>query len=206
MPAARLLSPAIPPAGHVSAATARSSFFARAVAVAMLALLAGCGSAKQPSQAAIGFARLDAVAADPADFRAAIRLPQGFGPAQPRANLTLYASRDKGERVVTRVALIPITDGSEDFALAELKRPGFTVTALRIAPADLATLAPFRDSARGLDKLDFTVEPEACRRASTAEPALLTTYLRTDPSASYLMLTREADMEKAGDAQKLPAC
>lgn len=203
MPAFRLHSAASLP----SASPHRVSAGLRAFLVAgTISLLAACGSAREAPQAAIGFTRLDAVAADPADFRAAIRLPQGFGPAQPRANLTLHASRDKGERVVTRVALIPVTDGSEDFALAELKRPGFTVTALRIAPADLATLAPFRDSARGLDKLDLTVEPEACRRAGTADAALLTTYLRTDPSAPYLVLAREADMEKAEAAQELPAC
>lgn len=176
------------------------------LAAAALSLLAACGSTGQMPQAAVGFARLDAIAADPADFRAAIRLPQGFGPAEPRANLTLNASRKGGERVVTRVALIPVTDGSEDFALAEFRKPGSTVTAFRIAPADLATLAPFRDSARGLEQLDLTIEPEACRRAGVADAALLATYLRTDPSAPYLVLAREADMEQAEDARKLPSC
>ena len=178
----------------------------RLPALLLAALAAACSTTEAPKDAPLGFARLDSIAADPGDFRAAIRLPQGFGPAAPRANLTLLATRKGGERVVTRVALLAISDGSEKFALAEFDRPGFTVTGFRIAPADLATLAPFRDSVRGMDALELTVAPEACRRAGTAEAALLTTYLRTDPSAPYLVLAREADMEKADGAAKLPAC
>lgn len=179
----------------------------RRLPVLLLVLLAAaCSTTGETPPAALGFARLDAIAADPADFRAAIRLANGFGPSAPRANLTLLATRKGGERVVTRVALVAVTDGSENFALAEFAKTGFAVTAFRIAPADLATLAPFRDSVRGMDALELTVQPEACRLAGTEDAALLTTYLRTDPSASYFVLSREADMEKAEGAERLPAC
>jgi hypothetical protein len=152
---------------------------------------------------------------DPAEIRAAVRLPDGLGLASGSPVLALSSWRDEEERIEDRMVLVEVVDPVETAPLARWGKPGFTIHAYRIPSDDVARITEFRDRARAeaLNHFSIQIEAKGCRHGDFAGPVRIATFLKTDASADYVMLTRETDvtaLAKAAQASTtdsgLPPC
>ncbi|MEZ5820410.1 MAG: hypothetical protein R3D82_06350 [Xanthobacteraceae bacterium] len=188
-------------------------FLVRLVQVALLAIaLAGCGH--MPVTSMVKLARVDFETSDPAQLRAAIKLPRSL---RPRPNGVAL-------RIAVRVGRAP--EQARDFLLrelplsAELAREAGTdshVFAYRIDEADLPRLTAFRAeliakkaSGQG-GAISISVKPEACRTDELPQgPLYLTSYLRTAETGGYVTLARDVDLRTIAPDQdiagKIPPC
>lgn len=174
--------------------------------------LAGCGHT--PVTSMVKLARVDFETSDPAQLRAAIKLPKSLRPRPNGMSL----------RVAVRVGRAP--EEARDFALRELPAPpelvreadaDSQVFAYRIDDADLPRLAAFRSeliakksSGQG-GSISISVQPQACKTAELAEgPVYLTSYLRTAETGAYVTLARDVDLRTIAPehaiVDKIPRC
>jgi hypothetical protein len=152
-----------------------------------------------PVTSMVQLARIDFQTSDPAQLRAAVKLPATLQPL-PRG-----------------IALrIKVTAGSapaeqRDFMLREIPLPAeltreasadTRIFAYRLDDADVPRLIAFRNeqlakkregSSRGLS---ISVVPHACKTSELADgPILFTTYLRTAETIDYVPLARDVDLK-----------
>ena len=174
--------------------------------------LAGCGH--MPVTSMVKLARVDFETSDPAQLRAAIKLPRSL---QPRPN-------GMSLRIAVRVGRAP--EEAREFALRELPAPpelareasgDSHVFAYRIDDADLPRLAAFRaeliakkSSGQG-GSITISVQPQACKTAELPEgPVYLTSYLRTAETGTYVTLARDVDLRTIAPehaiVDKIPRC
>jgi len=190
-----------------------SRFLLRALLRAFVTLaLAGCGH--MPVTSMVKLARVDFETSDPAQLRAAIKLPRSL---QPRPN-------GMSQRIAVRVGRAP--EEAREFALRELPAPpelareasgDSHVFAYRIDDADLPRLAAFRaeliakkSSGQG-GSITISVQPQACKTAELPEgPVYLTSYLRTAETGTYVTLARDVDLRTIAPehaiVDKIPRC
>jgi hypothetical protein len=182
-------------------------------ALACAGLLAACTTVPVGTLAALS--AFDPAKADPAALRAAVRIPEGFRLGKDGAILVLTAWRKDYGKLVARVRLEAAAteagrSGADD--LAPWRKPGFTVTAYRIAAEDLPHVATFRTTAaeRRLDNLRFGIDAALCRAVGAIGPALATSLLKTGPGARWLPLNPEIDLEalelEGGEKLRIPPC
>jgi hypothetical protein len=175
-------------------------------------LLAGCGH--MPVTSMVKLARVDFETSDPAQLRAAIKLPRTL---QPRPN-------GMSLRIAVRVGRAP--EQARDFALRELPAPpelareadaDSHVFAYRIDDADLPRLAAFRreliakKSNDQSGSISISVQPQACKTAELPEgPVYLTSYLRTAETGAHVTLARDVDLRTIAPehaiVEKIPRC
>ena len=158
--------------------------------------LAGCGH--MPVTSMVKLARVDFETSDPAQLRAAIKLPRSLRTRPNGVSL----------RIAVRVGRAP--EEARDFVLRELPPPlelareadaDSQIFAYRIEQADLPRLAAFRaeliakkNSGRG-GSISITVQPQACKTSELPEgPIYFTSYLRTAETGSYVTLARDVDL------------
>ena len=174
--------------------------------------LAGCGH--MPVTSMVKLARVDFETSDPAQLRAAIKLPKSLRPRPNGMSL----------RLAVRVGRAP--EEARDFALRELPAPpelareadaDSQVFAYRIDDADLPRLAAFRSeliakksSGQG-GSISISVQPQACKTAELPEgPVYLTSYLRTAETGAYVTLARDVDLRTIAPehaiVDKIPRC
>jgi hypothetical protein len=174
--------------------------------------LAGCGH--MPVTSMVKLARVDFETSDPAQLRAAIKLPRSLRPRPNGVSL----------RIAVRVGREP--EETRDFVLRELPPPSELareagtdshVFAYRIEEADLPRFVSFRaeliakkGSGQG-GSISISVQPQACKAAELPEgPVYLTSYLRTAETGSYVTLARDVDLRTIAPehaiVDKIPRC
>lgn len=174
--------------------------------------LASCSH--MPVTSMVKLARVDFETSDPAQLRAAIKLPR-----------TLRA-RPNG--VALRIA-VQVGRGPEearDFMLREIPEPaeltreagaGSHIFAYRIDDADLARLAAFRaeliakKSSGQKGSISISVRPQACKVGELPDgPIYFSTYLRAAETKDYVTLARDVDLRSivpnAAVVAEIPRC
>jgi hypothetical protein len=180
----------------------------------VLAMLAMAGCSHMPVTSMVKLARVDFETSDPAQLRAAIKLPRSLRP-QPNG-VTL--------RIAVQVGRAP--EEARDFMLRELPEPaelsreagaGSRIFVYRIDDADLARLAAFRNeliakkSSGQRGSISISVRPQACKAGELPDgPIYFTTYLRTAETRDYVALTRDVDLRSivlnAAVVAEIPRC
>lgn len=161
-------------------------------------LMAMTGCSHMPVTSMVKLARIDFETTDPAQLRAAIKLPRTLR-AQPNGVLL---------RIAVQVGRAP--EEARDFMLRELPDPaelardagsGSHVFAYRIDDSDLVRLKAFRSeliarkSSGQKGSISISVRPQACKVGELAEgPVFFTTYLRTAETRDYVPLARDVDL------------
>ncbi|MBI5319582.1 hypothetical protein [Bradyrhizobium sp.] len=174
--------------------------------------LAGCGH--MPVTSMVKLARVDFETSDPAQLRAAIKLPRALRPRPNGVSL----------RIAVRVGRAP--EEARDFVLRELPAPSELareagadshVFAYRIDEADLPRLTAFRTeliakkSSGERGSISISVQPQACRASELPDgPVHLTSYLRTAETGAYVTLARDVDLRTLAPehaiVDKIPRC
>lgn len=180
----------------------------------LLPVMALAGCSHMPVTSMVKLARVDFETSDPAQLRAAIKLPR-----------TLRA-RPNG--VALRIA-VQVGRGPEearDFMLREIPEPaeltreagaGSHIFAYRIDDADLARLAAFRaeliakKSSGQKGSISISVRPQACKVGELPDgPITFSTYLRTAETKEYVALARDVDLRSivsnAAVVAEIPRC
>jgi hypothetical protein len=180
----------------------------------VLVILAMAGCTHMPVTSMVKLARVDFETSDPAQLRAAIKLPRTLRP-QPNGVVL---------RLAVQVGRAP--EEARDFMLRELPAPaeltreagpGSDVFAYRIDDADLARLAAFRNeliakkSSGQRGSISISVRPQACKAGELPDgPIYFTTYLRTAETRDYVVLTRDVDLRSivpnAAVVAEIPRC
>ena len=165
------------------------------VRLALSFALAGCGH--MPLTSLVTLAKIDFETSDPAQLRAAIKLPVAL---QPRG-------------VVLRIAVTVGRTGEQtrDFVLREIPIPAELtreasadthIFAYRLDDTELSRLAAFRaELLAGRSKgqngsISISVLPRACAMAELQGPIIFTTYLRTAETVRYVTLARDVDLRR----------
>ena len=174
--------------------------------------MAGCSH--MPVTSMIKLARVDFETSDPAQLRAAIKLPR-----------TLRA-RPNGVALRISVQVGRAPEEARDFMLRELPEPaelareagaGSHIFAYRIDDADLARLAAFRaeliakKSSGQKGSISISVRPQACKVGELSDgPIYFSTYLRTAETKDYVALARDVDLRSivpnAAVVADIPRC
>ena len=166
----------------------------------MMLAMAGCSH--MPVTSMVKLARVDFETSDPAQLRAAIKLPRTLRP-QPNGVAL---------RIAVQVGRAP--EEARDFMLRELPEPAELtreagadshIFAYRIDDSDLARLKTFRSeliarkssaqSSGQKGSISISVRPQACKAGELADgPVYFTTYLRTAETKDYVALARDVDL------------
>ena len=189
-----------------------SGLLLRILCVCITLTLASCGH--MPVTSMVKLARVDFETSDPAQLRAAIKLPRSLRPRPNGVSL----------RIAVRVGRAP--EEAREFVLRELPAPSELareagadgqVFAYRIDEADLPRFLAFRaeliakkGSGQG-GSISISVQPQACKTAELPDgPVLLTSYLRTAETGTYVTLARDVDLRTIAPEQaivdKIPRC
>ena len=164
----------------------------------VLVMLAMSGCSHMPVTSMVKLARVDFETSDPAQLRAAIKLPHTLRP------------RPNGVALRIAVKVGPAPEEARDFMLRELPEPAELVRetgadshifAYRIDDSDLARLAAFRaeliakKSSGQKGSISISVRPQACKSGELPDgPVYFTTYLRTAETKDYVALARDVDL------------
>jgi hypothetical protein len=164
----------------------------------VLPMLAMAGCSHMPVTSMVKLARVDFETSDPAQLRAAIKLPRTLRP-QPNGVAL---------RIAVQVGRAP--EEARDFMLRELPEPaeltreagaGSHIFAYRIDDSDLARLMAFRTeliakkSSGEKGSISISVRPQACKAGELPDgPVYFTTYLRTVETKDYVALARDVDL------------
>lgn len=180
----------------------------------VLSMLAMAGCSHMPVTSMVKLARVDFETSDPAQLRAAIKLPRTL---RPRPNGVAL-------RIAVQVGRAP--EEARDFLLRELPEPaeltreaaaGSHIFAYRIDDSDLARLAAFRaeliakKSSGQRGSISISVRPQACKAGELPDgPITFTTYLRTAETKDYVALARDVDLRSivpnAAVVAEIPRC
>jgi hypothetical protein len=180
--------------------------------VLLMSAMAGCSH--MPVTSMVKLARVDFETSDPAQLRAAIKLPRTLRP-QPNGVAL---------RIAVQVGRAP--EEARDFMLRELPEPAELtreagadshIFAYRIDDSDLARLAAFRaelvakKSSGQKGSISISVRPQACKAGELPDgPHCFTTYLRTSETKDYVALARDVDLRSivpnAAVVAEVPRC
>jgi hypothetical protein len=180
--------------------------------------MAMTGCSHMPVTSMVKLARVDFETSDPAQLRAAVKLPRTLRP-QPKGVAL---------RIAVQVGRAP--EEARDFMLRELPEPaeltreagaGSHIFAYRIDDADLARLAAFRaeliarkssaQSSGQKGSISISVRPQACKVGELPDaPIYFSTYLRTAETKDYVALARDVDLRSivpiAAVVAEVPRC
>jgi hypothetical protein len=180
----------------------------------VLPILVTAGCSHMPVTSMVKLARVDFETSDPAQLRAAIKLPRTL---RPRPNGVAL-------RIAVQVGRAP--EEARDFLLRELPEPAELaresgadshIFAYRIEDSDLARLAAFRaeliakKSSGQKGSISISVRPQACKAGELPDgPISFTTYLRTAETRDYVALARDVDLRSivpnAAVVTEIPRC
>ncbi|WP_315703929.1 MULTISPECIES: hypothetical protein [unclassified Bradyrhizobium] len=161
----------------------------------------GCsatGCSHMPVTSMVKLARVDFQTSDPAQLRAAVKLPISLRPLPGGVVLRIVvrrrgAAEEQREFVLRELA--------EPAALAREAEAATRIYAYRLDEADAAKLLAFRaelmerKSAGGGGSVTISIAPKACKTFELPEgPIYVTTYLRTAETVEYVTLARDVDL------------
>lgn len=171
-----------------------------AVVVAAL-FLAGCGH--MPVTSMIKLAQVDFAKTDPAQLRAAVKLPRVVRPRPQGMALRITVKLADGHEEFADFKLLEASDPKELLDLRRELDANSHIFAYRLEEKEAVRLAAFRAA---LEKkqaasggkggaLTIAIRPEACRTGELSGRALaFTTYLRTPETGDYVPLARDVDL------------
>jgi hypothetical protein len=180
----------------------------------LLPVMALAGCSHMPVTSMVKLARVDFETSDPAQLRAAIKLPRSLR-AQPKGVAL---------RIAVQVGRAP--EEARDFMLREIPEPAELtreagarshIFAYRIDDADLARLTAFRadliakKSSGQKGSISISVRPQACKVGELPDgPIYFSTYLRTAETRDYVTLARDVDLRSivpnAAVVAEIPRC
>jgi hypothetical protein len=189
----------------------------RLVLPAIAFLLAGCGH--MPVTSMIRLARADLAATDPAQLRAAVKLPRVLKLKPAGVALRIGVKLANGEENTQDFVMREVSDPADVVALHAELEPNTQIFVYRLDPAEASRLAAFRDalkkkqeaSGRRGGNLMITVRPDACRAGDLPDrPVYITTYLKTAETGGYVPVARDVDLRTIVPGrdvtQEIPAC
>jgi hypothetical protein len=181
----------------------------------LIAALGGCGH--MPITSMLKLARIDFANTDPAQLRAAVKLPRVVRP-QPQGmalRIGVKISSGQGEHEEFQdFVLREVSDPKDVLVLHRELDADTHVFAYRLDPAEVARLSAFRDALKGRQaasggsggSLTISIRPQACRTGELPrQPITLTTYLRTAETGGYVPLTRDVDLRTIDPQRDLAA-
>jgi hypothetical protein len=181
--------------------------------MALTFLLAACGHV--PVMSLVKLARIDFASTDPAQLRAAVKLPQTLKPRVQSMVLQVGVKTADGRELKQQFALRDIADPADVLALRPEMEAGMHIFAYRLDPDEISRVLAFRAAALaqrgGGGGGTVSIQPEACRSGELPTgPILITTYLRTVETGGYVALTRDVDLRTMAPdkaiAAKIPSC
>jgi hypothetical protein len=181
------------------------------------AALDGCTT--MPVTSMVQLARTDLASTDPAQLRAAVKIPAALR-LRPQGNaLRIVVKLRNGEEEANEFALQTVTDPHEQGSLQAEHDANTTIAAYRIDPAELPKLIAFRDRLKSRQQatggrggtITIAVRPQACRTGALPDGAIpFTTYLRTQETGGYVPLARDVDLRglipSANVSTLIPPC
>ena len=159
-------------------------------------LVAACGH--MPVTSLVKLARIDFETSDPAQLRAAVKLPDGLRPLPHGMALRVGVKVGDTPEQARDFALLEVPDVPE--LAAEAGRHA-RIFAYRLDNGETARLNAFRAEVIALKSkgqhgsISISVRPQACKTADLPDgPIYFTTYLRTAETADYVVLARDLDL------------
>lgn len=164
-----------------------------AAALAAVLSLAGClpGAGGPPATLA-----RTPLAADPSQFRAAVRLPETLRVIDPELTVSV-ALTGASEPEVRRFPLTVSDDTVDRLAIAPEAKQGLYITVLRLDGEQARALTAWRKriATSHHGKLTLSVITDACRTSGQLPASVpMTTYAALTPSDGFHMLTAETDL------------
>ncbi|MFO1098774.1 MAG: hypothetical protein U1E81_11085 [Xanthobacteraceae bacterium] len=169
--------------------------------VAAALFLAACGH--MPVTSMIKLAQVDFAKTDPAQLRAAVKLPRVVRPRPQGMALRITVKLADGHEEFADFKLLEASDPKELLDLRRELDANSHIFAYRLEEKEAVRLAAFRAA---LEKkqaasggkggaLTIAIRPEACRTGELSGRALaFTTYLRTPETGDYVPLARDVDL------------
>lgn len=184
--------------------------YGRAVACLLLTLwLFGCSH--MPVTSMVKLTRIDVTKSEPAELRAAIKLPDVLALQTRGVRMRIAVKIGSGPDVSEEFALQELADARDLASLRDEHEAGTRILAYRLNAKDLPRMAAFRTTAlqakeksgeRGT--LSISIRPEACRHGELPTgPILISTYLRTEETGSYVPLMRNIDVRSLDPSGEL---
>jgi hypothetical protein len=185
----------------------------------LLLMLTAVACTHMPVTSMVRLARVDFVNTDPAQLRAAVKLPRAVQPRPQGVALRIGVKLANGHEEFADFQMREVSDPADVLALSRELDRDTHVFAYRLDPTEAARLAAFRASLTQKQEasggkggaLTIAVRPDACRTADLgARPVYLTTYLRTAETGGYVPLTREVDVRTLAPGRdvvaEMPVC
>jgi hypothetical protein len=152
-----------------------------------------------PVMSMIKLARVDFTSTNPAQLRAAVKLPWALQPRAQGTVLRISVKTSDGQDLKQEFALQEISDPTDLLPLRAEMSSDTHIFAYRIDPADLSRLIDFRATALAQPRVrrggTLSIQPQACRSGEIPSgPILFSTFLRTAEIGEYIALTREVDL------------
>jgi hypothetical protein len=187
--------------------------------LAMLLILATAGCGHMPVTSMVKLARVELDKTDPAQLRAAVKLPRTLRPRAQGVALRISVKLRSGEEETHDFVLREISDPAELQALRDEADAASQIYAYRLDAVEAARLSAMRESLKKKQEasggrggaITIAINPEVCRTGEIAgRPVLLTTYLRTGETGGYVPLARNVDLRTVAPgrdlAAEIPAC
>lgn len=189
-----------------------SSAIVAATILSLVGALGGCGH--MPVTSMLKLARIDFANTDPAQLRAAVKLPRVVQPQPQGMALRIGVKLSGGQEEFEDFALREVSEPKEVLVLHRELDADTHVFAYRLDPAEIARLGAFRDALKKKQaasggsggSLTIAIRPQACRSGELPRrPVMVTTYLRTAETGGYVPLTRDVDLRTIDPKQDLAA-
>jgi hypothetical protein len=163
-----------------------------------------------PVMSMIKLAQVDFTTTNPAELRAAVKLPRALRPRAQGTVLRISVKLSNGQELTQEFALQEVSDPSDLLQLRAEVSPGTHIFAYRIDPADLPRLVDFRTKAVAQPRIrrggTLSIQPQACRSGEIAPgPILFSTFLRTAEIGEYVALTRDVDLRSLASGRDVAA-
>ncbi len=178
----------------------------------LLVALGGCGH--MPVTSMLRLARIDFTSTDPAQLRAAVKLPRVVQPKPHGVALRIGVRLSGGQEEFQDFMLREVSDPKDVLALHRELDADTHVFAYQLDPAEAARLGTFREALKKKQaasggrggSLTISVQSQACRSGELPhQPVMLTTYLRTAETGGYVPLARDVDLRTIDPQKDLAA-
>ena len=193
-----------------------SGFKLASVAIVLAILLTACGH--MPLRSMVKLSKIDFETTDPAQVRAAVKLPRQLQPRPNKVVMRIKVAMTGRPEEVLDFALREVADPSELLSMQSELEADTHIFAYRLTAADTERVTAFRGALmerhrkqgqRG--RLTIEIRADACRSGGLPpRDPRITTYLRTAETGEFVALVRDvnvAEMMQTSDiAGRLEPC
>lgn len=174
-------------------------------------LLAAGGCSHMPVTSMVKLARVDFETTETALLRAAVKLPANVRPRT--VTLRIGVKLTGGSEDTQDFKLTEVSDPAELISMRDEIEPGTHIFAYRLEPAEAMRLTLFREQLKAKQKaagsrggsLSIAINAQGCHIGELPAKVLLTTYLRTGETKTYVALTRDVDLRTVDAKRDLAA-